>query len=365
MKINIYGSVCGNTGFAIHTLNLAKALNKIADVALEVPYFPNWERQVDGETLAMIRKDNTKEITIGIVQPPQMELKYSQRPKLSIPFVVFEGDRIPKWWRILLEKYELIFVPSSHTEQACINSGVESGKIKIVPHGVDSSIFRPSEPIPELKSDKYTFLFVGGWAQGENDRKDLALLFRAFCSEFKKENVRLLVKIHSVYNRPDWNLDKEMDRLNLPKDRLEIVISTVHLEDKMLARLYSTADCFVCPSRAEGFGMTFAEAMACGLPVIAGGYGGQIDFVNESHGFLLKDFELAPSKDRDIIYEGVNWANYKEGELRKYMRYAFEHQEEMKEKGRKAMEDIQSWSWKNSARIALKHIEEFYGTKDT
>jgi glycosyltransferase involved in cell wall biosynthesis len=40
---------------------------------------------------------------------------------------------------------------------------------------------------------------------------------------------------------------------------------------------YRTADVFVMPSTGEGFGIVFLEALACGLPVVAGNEDGSRD----------------------------------------------------------------------------------------
>jgi phosphatidyl-myo-inositol dimannoside synthase len=60
------------------------------------------------------------------------------------------------------------------------------------------------------------------------------------------------------------------------------------LELEQLKSLYARADVFVMPSRQEGFGLAFLEAMVLGKPVIAGGYGGTPEVVqDEVTGFLV------------------------------------------------------------------------------
>ena len=66
-----------------------------------------------------------------------------------------------------------------------------------------------------------------------------------------------------------------------------------------LRRYYSRADLYVMPSRQEGFGLVFLEAMASGKPVMAANFGGAAEIIQEGRtGFLVDPDHPAQLADR-------------------------------------------------------------------
>jgi hypothetical protein len=363
LKVNVVGDIFQPTGYGIHTLELAKALDDIGiDIGLELNYAPpNWENLVTNQVRNMVLKDNRNEINIMITYPYQWMLKKSERVK-TIGFGVFEGSKVhSSWSRIANEDFiNQIWVPSQHTKDAFITGDVMK-TINIVPHGVDLTLFnQDAKPDPNLKSDKFTFLYVGGWAQGSNDRRAVDVLLRAFTSEFKRDDkVRLLLKLNPSYGQDQRFFTQAIESLNLSKkeDRAEIVIIMNLVPYQQLPSVYKTADVFVMPTKAEAFSLTCLESMACGVPVIATNYGGQTEYINTRNGWLVNG-EMKRATDMNIFYEEALWMTPYQDLLQKCMRLCFMQQDMVKKKGREAVKDAVRFIWETSAHVARNYLQQ-------
>jgi glycosyltransferase involved in cell wall biosynthesis len=125
----------------------------------------------------------------------------------------------------------------------------------------------------------------------------------------------LLIAALAQLKHLPWRLTIAGDRTRDPQTTLEVeaaiirfgLAGRVQLADAVsnaeLLALYAGADLFVLPSRFEGYGMAFAEALAHGLPVVATNIGAIPDTVPAGTGVLVPpdDVEALTAALRRLI----------------------------------------------------------------
>jgi glycosyltransferase involved in cell wall biosynthesis len=118
--------------------------------------------------------------------------------------------------------------------------------------------------------------------------------------------------------------------------------------------MIASCDAYVSLHRSEGFGLTTAEAMYFGRPVIATGYSGNLDYMTAENSYLV-DYELRPVGEGNDPYpaDGV-WADPDLEHAAALMRRVFEQPKEAGEQGRRAAADIRAH---NSLEVAGEAIE--------
>lgn len=369
MKINIIGNIFGSSGYANHTRQLANALSEHHEIKLTTNLFEGWERMVNDKELKMILSPDTTEHVNLIIDLPFNWNQHCSKEK-NIGFLVWEGDKIPVSFIEPILRVDQVWVPSTHVFTAIKNTveshgvgkqdsllwGVVKHKVKIVPHGVDLKIFKP-QPKPE---GPFTFLCNKGF-RGDGDRGGVQHAIRAFMSEFKKDEARLLLKLNPAYAIPPDQmiqfLQKVQTELNLKAEEVpEIMINMEAIPFDRLSELYHNCDVFLNPTEAEAFSLPCLEAMACGKPVITTDFGGQTDFVTIINGWRIP-YELHENKT-DILYEETKWATPDIIKLKWSMRQSLKDKEDSKERGEKSLEDAKDFTWKNSAEKANEALKE-------
>ena len=143
-----------------------------------------------------------------------------------------------------------------------------------VPNAIDLEIFKYRN---RVKDSSFNFVSTANLI----DTKRLDLTIEAFYEAFKDEhNVKLTIFGQGPEKKALVGLIK---RYNLVS---RIILKGLCSRETIAAHL-ETGDCFVLASQSETFGVSYAEALATGTPVIATRCGGPELFVNEFNGLLI------------------------------------------------------------------------------
>ena len=151
------------------------------------------------------------------------------------------------------------------------------GSVALIPNGVDTKIFSrvfsedEKKNIREkfLKKEGDIFLVTTSRLVRKNAVDDIISSLT-----YLPENISLL-----VIGKGEEGLGLQEKAVGLKvADRVKFLGFISHQD---IPQYFSICDIFVRPSRSEGFGNSFIEAMAAGLPVIATPVGGIADFLDD------------------------------------------------------------------------------------
>lgn len=164
-----------------------------------------------------------------------------------------------------------------------------------------SSITRGQLGLPE----QFTFLLIYDFLS-VLERKNPLGLIRAFSQAFSPGEGPVLV-LKSING--DLRLT-DLERLRAEAvDRPDIVIVDGYYSAEEKNALLGLCDCYVSLHRSEGLGLTMAEAMALGKPVIATGYSGNLHFMTPANSYLVDYRMCAVPAGCDPYPQEASWAD--------------------------------------------------------
>jgi glycosyltransferase involved in cell wall biosynthesis len=300
--------------------------------------------------------------TVIIHLPPEFfPLWVRHEPnKRIIGYTVWETDRLPRPWPVLLNSVDRIMVPCEFNKKVFEACGVRK-PVHVVPH-IFGDEGPSSRTLPwAIEPDEYVFYTIETWSP----RKAVRNTIRCYLDTFSaRDRTVLLVKTSrdpytesylKKFGIVIWTAGMvrrlfgissfrslRPDAPNFLKTATEgsagsakILLTTEELSDQDILAFHRRGDCYVSLCRSEGWGLAPFTAAGFGKPVIITGFGGQLDYLPRDSAFLV-DFDLVPARDdynREHFTPDQRWAEPKMTSASALMRHVYENQEAAKSKG--------------------------------
>ncbi len=190
-----------------------------------------------------------------------------------------------------------LVAPSRWLANAAESSSLFHGQsVRVIAHGLDLERFKPIDKSlakSVLKfNEKKTYILFGAHhvARDPNKGGDLFIeAMKELASQQCWDSVEIVVFGTTHLEGFDL-LGFKVHFMGTLQDELSMVL------------LYNACDVMVVPSLSESFGLTAAESMACGIPVVAFGATGLLDIVDHQvNGYCAQPYEAAD------LAAGIRW----------------------------------------------------------
>lgn len=261
------------------------------------------------------------------------------RGRINVGYWNWELAEFPSQWRSSFDLFDEIWVPSNYTQQAV--AAASPIPVRYVPFAVtvpDQPPLGVGRGHFRLPPNAFLFLFAFDYAS-YFERKNPMAVVEAFHRAFgSRRDVHLMLKTtHGESYRADH------DRLAaLCEGKRNItVLNEVITRPEMLG-LIALCDCYVSLHRCEGFGLTLAEAMALGKPVIATQYSANTDFMDATNSCPVRHRLVELAVDHGPYRRGQVWADPDIEHAIEWMQRLVEDRAESRRIGEKARHDIRT-----------------------
>ncbi len=201
----------------------------------------------------------------------------------GVPVIVSVHDTNPDILYDSIKKADVVLCVSRSVERLVRTKTRDTANVWILPNRVDVDMMKPvlKDSLNHLDKAfpcRYKILHVGRLVP----QKNLDTLLKALPILGKEYGVLAVGKGDQKYYQ---TLARELQ----VDHQVSFIDSIPH---EKLAQYFSWCDCMATPSRWEGFGMVFIEALACGAVVVTSDIAPMNEFIrHEENGLLVKDYE--------------------------------------------------------------------------
>jgi glycosyltransferase involved in cell wall biosynthesis len=305
------------------------------------------------ERYELIAAQDDADVVIVHHPPRNYETVYALHPALARKYVIsccvtHAGD-VPAGWRRNLARVQEVWTCSRYCREVLSR---HHPKVTLVPYVVERDFGCSAAALDTVRrlvgfaDDRVYFLAIA--AAGEQ-RKNVRALVETFKRAARSmPRARLIVKAMH-YDTPSWEPHEQ------------VIFLPFKMPFEYVSGLYRLAHVYVSAHHAEAWGLTMSDAMLCGKPVIATGYSGNLEFMNESNAFLLPyaESEVGTDEPATGLERGMKWAEpdpaaLEESLLRLYATHADADTRERAERGR---QEVSRFTRQRAAELVLGSVE--------
>ncbi|MEI9939137.1 MAG: glycosyltransferase family 4 protein [Pseudomonadota bacterium] len=272
-------------------------------------------------------------------EPRDFGALYGEYPALAkkyvIGYCVWESDELPEAYKRSISHLQEVWTCSRYSQRAFAKY---HPNVHFIPHVIERDTRFSPQDLDFIKQsighDPACTYFLTTALRAVL-RKNVGTLVNAFQAVHPRMPTAKLIVKTSYIEKQSWNASPDI--ISLP-DRMS---------GAQLNALYSLATAYVSAHHAEGWGLTLSDAMIFGKPVIATGYSGNLEYMNESNSLLVDYVEenIRPEDCTDLFHTGMKWAYPNENDLQNKLLVVHRerHSDFLLEKVRKAMTEIASF----------------------
>ncbi len=307
-----FGIFEGESGFAVATKSLldAEALSRFGCDLIEVSVTGrNSESTQDVPRISFERVCNLS-VDLAIVDVPLGWLdQVMSRVRAGVTVVrsTYEASPIPGAISRLLRGVDEVWCFSEYDRDIFVSSLGSAEGVEVVAPGIrrqnQAEVERIRGSLPPRRPRLLSIFEF-------SERKNPSALFKAFSrilgAGYEADLVAKVGGI-SLSDFRSW-LQTVLSPLELERVSQSLTVVTERYDRAAMDALYLLADVFILPTRGEGFGLPFLEALSFGVPTIAPDRGGHRLFCDETNSLLVHSSELAATTlDDGGIFLGSVW----------------------------------------------------------
>jgi glycosyltransferase involved in cell wall biosynthesis/SAM-dependent methyltransferase len=272
----------------------------------------------------------------------------------TVGYWFWEVDPLPDWLYPAFDHVDEVWTATDYVAEIIRAAGRKP--VFTVPIAMPVPVFSPEITRERLGLPRrFLFLFLFDFLSVLQRKNPLGLI-DAFTTAFSPDEGPVLVikSINGSLRAP------ELEQVRMAAaGRPDILVVDRHYSAEEKNALLGACDCYVSLHRSEGLGLTLAEAMALGKPVIATGYSGNLHFMTPDNSYLV-DYTLSAVPPACGPYPTTaRWAAPDLGHAARLLRMVYERPFDVASTARRGQADILDRHGSRIAGAALaRRIDE-------